>query len=63
MGVSGRRDPAAGRVGGTIPARDDRTGWRRERARAAALDPYSVVLRLIARGDEPDYVAALDACA
>ena len=25
------------------------------------FDPYSVVLRLIARGDEPDYVAALDA--
>ena len=24
------------------------------------LDPYSVVLRLIARGDEPDYVAALE---
>ena len=23
------------------------------------FDPYSVVLRLIARGDEPDYVAAL----
>jgi len=24
------------------------------------FDPYSVVLRLIARGDEPDYVAALE---
>ena len=24
------------------------------------FDPYSVVLRLIARGDEPDYVVALD---
>ena len=24
------------------------------------FDPYSVVLRLVARGDEPDYVAALE---
>ena len=44
-----------------------------ERARPAAMaqeggasldvchfDPYSVVLRLVARGDEPDYVAALE---
>ena len=47
------------------------TGWEL-RARPFALndgdgplevrhfDPYSVVLRLIARGDEPDYVAALE---
>ena len=49
------------------------TGWE-QRARPAMagptdpgslldvrhFDPYSVVLRLIARGDEPDYVAALD---
>lgn len=48
------------------------TGWE-ERSLAATIgqggtgnalevrhfDPYSVVLRLIARGDEPDYVAAL----
>ena len=48
-------------------------GWE-ERSRPATLeqgatgdtldirhfDPYSVVLRLIARGDEPDYVAALE---
>ena len=48
-------------------------GWE-ERSRPAAVgkggsgnalevrhfDPYSVVLRLIARGDEPDYVAALE---
>jgi hypothetical protein len=47
-------------------------GWR-ERSRPAMIgnaggntlevrhfDPYSVVLRLIARGDEPDYVAALE---
>ena len=47
-------------------------GWE-ERARPAMIgqrggdalevlhfDPYSVVLRLIARGDEPDYVAALE---
>jgi hypothetical protein len=46
------------------------TGWQ-ERSLPATLgqggtlevrhfDPYSVVLRLIARGDEPDYVAALE---
>jgi len=46
------------------------TGWE-ERSRPAMIgqagnlelrhfDPYSVVLRLIARGDEPDYVAALE---
>ena len=48
-------------------------GWE-ERSRPATIgqcgtgnalelrhfDPYSVVLRLIARGDEPDYVAALE---
>lgn len=48
-------------------------GWE-ERSRSAMIgqggtgnalelrhfDPYSVVLRLIARGDEPDYVAALE---
>ena len=48
-------------------------GWK-ERARLTTIgqgapgntlevrhfDPYSVVLRLIARGDEPDYVAALE---
>jgi len=45
-------------------------GWQ-ERSRPAPIDqggplevrhfdPYSVVLRLIARGDEPDYVAALE---
>jgi hypothetical protein len=48
-------------------------GWQ-ERSRPATIgqggtgnaldlrhfDPYSVVLRLIARGDEPDYVAALE---
>ena len=46
-------------------------GWK-ERSRPAMsghgsdtlelrhFDPYSVVLRLIARGDEPDYVAALE---
>jgi hypothetical protein len=45
-------------------------GWE-ERSRPAMIgngnaieirhfDPYSVVLRLIARGDEPDYVAALE---
>ncbi|MDP3775481.1 MAG: hypothetical protein Q8Q85_14575 [Gemmatimonadales bacterium] len=47
-------------------------GWE-ERSRPAAIepgagsaleirhfDPYSVVLRLIARGDEPDYLAALE---
>ncbi len=48
-------------------------GWHRQRPRARVpaartlrvvevrhFDPYSVVLRLIARGDEPDYVAALE---
>ena len=49
------------------------SGWE-ERSRPAMIDqggtvsplelrhfdPYSVVLRLIARGDEPDYVAALE---
>jgi hypothetical protein len=48
-------------------------GWQ-ERSRVATVgqdsgagtldlqhfDPYSVVLRLVARGDEPDYVAALE---
>ena len=41
-------------------------GWQ-ERSRPSPIghdvrhfDPYSVVLRLIARGDEPDYVAALE---
>ena len=33
---------------------------RREREQFRHFDPYSVVLRLIARGDEPDYVAALE---
>ena len=28
--------------------------------RVAHFDPYSVVLRLVARGDEPDYVTALE---
>jgi hypothetical protein len=36
--------------------RDDSTGNALE---LRHFDPYSVVLRLIARGDEPDYVAAL----
>jgi hypothetical protein len=35
----------------------DRTGNALE---LRHFDPYSVVLRLIARGDEPDYVAALE---
>jgi hypothetical protein len=30
------------------------------RLEVSHFDPYSVVLRLIARGDEPDYVAALE---
>lgn len=45
-------------------------GWQQRSLGAGAFsgssleirhfDPYSVVLRLIARGDEPDYVAALE---
>ena len=33
---------------------------RRDALELRHFDPYSVVLRLIARGDEPDYVAALE---
>jgi hypothetical protein len=40
------------------PAAIDAEGGGRLEVRH--FDPYSVVLRLIARGDEPDYVAALE---
>ena len=48
----------AGWEGRSLPATIGQSGTGSLELRH--FDPYSVVLRLIARGDEPDYVAALE---
>ena len=51
----GQSDPGNALEPGVPAARTLRGG-----VEVRHFDPYSVVLRLIARGDEPDYVAALE---